>query len=145
MCRNLLPIIELFVKFHSNFCLVKDKQTKKIMLRGRLEMDCTKWRPPLTQIQITPSLITSNLPLYLLFLPILLSTTSLVVFHSSKCESNKDVWHKRLVHPSIKVLSQVSKVKFLIWHFLQIKMIFVMLANWENLLKLSSLIYGVQH
>ena len=91
--NSLLSITKLcsdnraFVEFHSNFFLVKDQVTKKVLLQGQLDHGLYKVSP-------VPSKSSSNF-----------YSPSPASFLSKSQAAN--LWHKRLGHASSKVVSTV--------------------------------------
>ena len=116
--KNLVSISKLtadnhiFIEFHSDFCLVKDKTTKNVLLWGRLKDGIYLLIEPqptaASQNRKTPRPFASN------------SNMSISSYHpNNSCNSvccsmivsndETNVWHRRLGHPSTKILSQVLK------------------------------------
>jgi hypothetical protein len=113
--KNLLSILKLtkdnnvIVEFYPDICFVKDRLTKKVIMQGRL-------RDGLCQLQLSDQDSSSkfNLISKLGSNPFggYVATDSSV--HNSSVSSSKfnkrDVWHRRLGHPSEKTVSQVMSL-----------------------------------
>ena len=102
----------IFIEFHSDFCLVKGKTTKNVLLLGRLKDGLYLLTEPqptaASQNRKTPRPFTSN------------SNMSISSYHpNNSCNSvccsrivsddDPNVWHRRLGHPSTRILIQVIK------------------------------------
>uniref|UniRef100_A0A803P5A9 Integrase catalytic domain-containing protein n=1 Tax=Cannabis sativa TaxID=3483 RepID=A0A803P5A9_CANSA len=104
MAKKLISISKLttdndiLIEFDSDFCFVKDKVTRKVLLTGMLKDGLYQLNSPLSKPVCQP---TQSAP----------STHDFVCSASINRQSNflskKDVWHRRLGHPSSKILKLV--------------------------------------
>lgn len=115
--RNLISIARLtasnnlYLEFHSNFCLLKDKDTRKVMLHGAFNNGLYQIKlPPLKDGLESPFNSKSKVS----SIKVALGSTSqsvsslsivLNVEKSRSCKVSKTIWHQRLGHPSKRVVS----------------------------------------
>lgn len=130
--RNLISIARLttdndvFLEFHSCFCLVKDKVSKKVMLRGTLKDGLYQFELPSIQIpqpKVSPNspsahVSTSNKPydssrsVEEVSGPLSQVDSSVSVFHVTQSNTSgvsKVLLHRRLGHASSPVINSVIK------------------------------------
>ncbi|TXG69253.1 hypothetical protein EZV62_004188 [Acer yangbiense] len=124
--KNLLSVSRLvndndvFIEFHANCCFVKDKLTGMEVLRGRLKNGLYQLEIPTTKsafnIQPGPTKSRSSTA-HFFGLPLLSSNESKIESLSVETQSQvkssnskKNVWHRRLGHPSNQVLNQPASV-----------------------------------
>lgn len=120
LTKNLLSISKLtkdnhvFVEFHCDKYLGKDKVTKKILLEGKVENGLYNLKLPTQLNNGQPCHGKSYATKHLCFLSNFKSVQQSSidvrpVCFNSKLESVQGVWHKRLGHPSHRVLCQALK------------------------------------
>lgn len=128
--KNLVKISQLtaennvFVEFHSNFCLVKEKDTKKVLLHGRLKDGLYLLSKPEAKAVLSCTSVFHVSLLIMLFLTSLclvlnmlgLVLMCLYIMSKRTCSTfsvstalSADVWHRRLVHPYNRTLSIILK------------------------------------
>ena len=105
----------LFVEFHANFCFVKDKETGKVILQGKLKDGLYQFQLPKSQSK-TSNIQCANKESHLSHLVCVAVPT-----HESKSTTSglatnsvNDEWHRRLGHTSQRVASLIFKY----WAFL---------------------------
>uniref|UniRef100_A0A803PEH4 Integrase catalytic domain-containing protein n=1 Tax=Cannabis sativa TaxID=3483 RepID=A0A803PEH4_CANSA len=108
IAKNLVSVSKLatdnnvLIEFYSNFCLVKDKVTKKVLLHGVLKDELYQLDSPFTKSS-HPYQQSNFLSAFTISVDSNVNqsqTDSLLI-------SQMDVGHRRLGHPSIKVLNHV--------------------------------------
>lgn len=110
--RNLISVSQLtndntvFMEFYSNCCAVKDLKTKKILLQGELndglyQLQLPPFKPDSTSFQPNHQ---NNFQCFSTK-----SSSDQLSSVSRISTSQLDLWHRRLGHPSIQVMSQVFK------------------------------------
>lgn len=86
---------KVFIEFHSQFCLVKDSTTRKVLLKGNLDPSSSLYQLPSPySVSVSHSLQTNN------------PSKTGVAFSISN--SNANMWHQCLGHPANKVVKNLA-------------------------------------
>ncbi|MDV3143336.1 MAG: DDE-type integrase/transposase/recombinase, partial [Sweet potato little leaf phytoplasma] len=111
IAKNLVSVSKLardnhvYVEFHDNFCLVKDKGTGQVLLKGVLNDGLYKFHTAkAASVDVSRSANWSREKL-----GVNNADKSLFVLSNSVNVVSKGVWHRRLGHPSLKVFESLLK------------------------------------